>query len=195
MRLRRHRSETGHTPSLGEVAPALVGTPNREAIAWYVEQAQRLLEDQQRRAESLRTRGGQIAGFGAAVLALIGANAVKMLESVHGRPHTYVGIALIGAALGLAASVAVAVIGAIRPKTSAAISADEIANYTSNRFLTEPDLWRVHVRTLRALKQATTDIQAAGNSAAEAINLSLYFFLAGLVFSLAAIGMLVVELI
>jgi hypothetical protein len=38
--------------------------PNPAAIAWYVEEAQRLLEEQQRRAESLRTRGGQLAGFG-----------------------------------------------------------------------------------------------------------------------------------
>lgn len=51
--------------------------PNPEAIAWYVEEAQRLLEDQQRWVESLRTRGGQIAGFGAAVLALIGSNAIS----------------------------------------------------------------------------------------------------------------------
>jgi hypothetical protein len=56
-------------------------SPNPEAIAWYVEEAQRLLEDQQRRAESLRTRGGQVAGFGAVFLALIGGNATKILEA------------------------------------------------------------------------------------------------------------------
>ena len=61
-----HASDSeGAAPPAGE-APR----PNPEAIAWYVEEAQRLLEDQQRRAESLRTRGGQIAGFGAAVLAV-----------------------------------------------------------------------------------------------------------------------------
>ncbi len=35
--------------------------PNSEAIAWYAEEGRRLLEEQQRRAESLRTRGDQIA--------------------------------------------------------------------------------------------------------------------------------------
>jgi hypothetical protein len=44
--------------------------PNSEAIAWYVEESQRLLEVQQRRAESLPTRAGQIAGFGAVLLAI-----------------------------------------------------------------------------------------------------------------------------
>jgi hypothetical protein len=37
--------------------------PDSEAIAWYVEERQRLLEDQQRRVESLQTRAAQIAGF------------------------------------------------------------------------------------------------------------------------------------
>lgn len=59
------------------------GEPNPEAIAWYVEEAQHLLEDQQRRAESLRTRGGQIAGFGATVLALIGGNASQLVGVLH----------------------------------------------------------------------------------------------------------------
>ena len=58
--------------------------PNPEAIAWYVEEAQRLLEDQQRSMESLRTRGGQLAAFGAAVLALVGGNAGQLIEAVKG---------------------------------------------------------------------------------------------------------------
>jgi len=54
---------------------------SRQKEIEHVEEAQRLLEDQQRRAESLRTRGGQIAGFGAAVLALIGGNATSLLAA------------------------------------------------------------------------------------------------------------------
>jgi len=169
--------------------------PNPEAIAWYVEEAQRLLEDQQRRAESLRTRGGQVAGFGAAVLALIGGNAAEILESAGGCTRFAIGLALIAAAVCLACAVAVAIWGVIRPQPFAAISADEIANYTSDRFLSEPDLWRVHVRSLRALETATRDAQNGGNSAADAIGVSLYAFLAGLGFSLVAIGTLIVDLI
>jgi hypothetical protein len=169
--------------------------PNAEAIAWYVEEAQRLLEDQQRRAESLRTRGGQVAGFGAVLLALIGGNAAEILETVDGCAGVAVGVALLGAALCLTASVMVAVIGVIKPQSFATISANEITNYLSDRFLNEPDLWRVHVRSLRALETATSDAQDGGNAAAKAINFSLYAFLAGLGFSAGALGILIVELI
>ena len=169
--------------------------PNAVAIAWYVEEAQRLLEDQQRRAESLRTRGGQVAGFGAVFLALIGGNAAKILETADGCTGAVIGLALIGASLCLAVSVVVAVVGVIKPQPFASISADEITNYLSDRFLSEPDLWRVHVRSLRALETATRNAQDGGNAAAKAINISLFAFLAGLAFSVLAIGILIVELI
>lgn len=169
--------------------------PNAEAIAWYVEEAQRLLEDQQRRAESLRTRGGQVAGFGAVFLALIGANAAKILETVDGCAGTAIGLALLGAAACLAASVVIAGVGVIKPQPFASISADEITNYLTDRFLSEPDLWRVHVRSLRALETATKNAQDGGNAAAEAINRALFAFLAGLAFSVLAVGILIVELI
>ncbi|HEX6781309.1 MAG TPA: hypothetical protein VF125_04680 [Solirubrobacterales bacterium] len=175
----------GHSPS----------DPNPVAIAWYVEEAQRLLEDQQRRAESLRTRGGQVAGFGAVFLALIGANAAKILESVTGCTGTAIGVALLSASACLAVSVVVAVVGVIKPQPFASISADEITNYLTDRFLNEPDLWRVHVRSLRGLETATRDAQDGGNAAARAINISLYAFLAGLAFSVVAVGILILELI
>jgi hypothetical protein len=127
-------------------------------------------------------------------LALIGANAVTMLESLEGAAASGVAAALIGAALCLAASVAVAVGGVIKPQPFASISADEITNYLTERFLGEPDLWRVQVRSLRALETATRDAQDGGNTAARAINVSLYAFLAGLAFSVVAIGILIVEL-
>lgn len=169
--------------------------PNVEAIAWYVKEAQRLLEDQQRRAESLRTRGSQVAGFGAVFLALIGGNAAKILETVDGRAGTAIGLVLLGASLCLAVSVVVAIVGVIKPKPFASISADEITNYLTDRFLSEPDLWRVHVRSLRALETAARNAQHGGNTAAKAINVSLFAFLAGLGFSVLAIGILILELV
>jgi hypothetical protein len=93
------------------------------------------------------------------------------------------------------AAVAIAIWGALRPKTYAAISAEEITNYASEPFLTEPDLWRVHVRSLVALHCATADAQEAGNLAAEAVERSLGAFLAGLAFSLLALVTLLVALI
>ena len=99
--------------------PSIRGVPNSEAIAWYVEESQRLLEEQQRRAESLRTRGGQIAGFGALLLAVIGGNASRILNESHGAGRTGIAVMLIAATLCLAASIAVSVIGVNRPRSYA----------------------------------------------------------------------------
>jgi hypothetical protein len=168
---------------------------NREAIAWYVEEAQRLLEEQQRRAESLRTRGGQIAGFGALFLVLIGGNASRILHESHGGMRFAIGVVLIGSALCLVVSVAVAVFGMNRPRTYATISADEIANYLTEPFLDAPELWRVHVRSLRTLKLAVENALKGGNDGVKWITVSLYAFLVGLAFVVLAIGMLIVEVI
>lgn len=180
---------------MNDETPQSARQPNPEAIAWYVEEAQRVLEDQQRRSESLRTRGGQIAGFGATVLALIGGNVTKLLDALDGCARIVVGLGFIAAALFLAAAVAVAIWGTLKPKTYATISSDELQLYGSDRFLNEPDLWRVHIRSLHGLEEATASAQDAGNSAAKAIEWSLRAFLAGLVFSLVAIVILISELI
>jgi hypothetical protein len=169
--------------------------PNPAAIAWYVEEAQRLLEDQQRRAELLRARGGQIAGFGAAVLALIGGNAATILEATNGSVRTWIGMALLAALTCLAVAVAVAIWGAIKPRPFVALAADEITNYTSRRFLNEPDLWRIHIRSLRSLEAAARRMEKDSDVVADAIAISLYAFLAGLGFSLILLGTLILELI
>src|SRR3954470_4803461 len=88
-----------------------MGRPNADAIAWYVEEAQRLLEDQQRRAESLKARGGQLAGFGAAVLALIGGSAATILDAAGGSARVAIGLTLLLGVFFLAAAVAVAIWG------------------------------------------------------------------------------------
>jgi hypothetical protein len=169
--------------------------PNPEAIAWYVEEAQRLLEDQQRRAESLRTRGGQVAGFAAAVLALIGGNANDLVASLDGVARVVADVCLLAAAFCLAAAVMIAIWGALRPRAFAGISAEEIVTYTSDPFLTEVDLWRVHVRSLYAIYHATADAEETSSLAVKAVERSFVAFLMGLGFSLLAIATLLVELI
>jgi predicted PurR-regulated permease PerM len=168
---------------------------NSEAIAWYVEESQRLLEDQQRRAESLRTRGGQIAGFGALFLALIGGNAARILHEAHGGARTMIAVALILAAICLAVSVAVAVVGVSRQGQSATVSADEIANYLTEPFLDAPDLWRIQIRSLRTLERATEFAQKGGDDALKSITVSAYSFLTGLGFAVVSVGILIMELI
>jgi hypothetical protein len=168
---------------------------NSEAIAWYVEEGQRLLEDQQRRAESLRTRGGQIAGFGALFLALIGGNATKILHESHGGSRLEIAVMLMAAAICLVISVAVAVVGVNKSQSYTAISSDEIANYLTDPLIDAPELWRVHVRSLRTLERATEDAQKGGNDVVKSITISLYAFLAGLALTVVAIGILIFELI
>lgn len=137
-----------------------------------MEESQCLLEDQQRRAESLQTRAGQIAGFGAVLLTLIGGNVATILRESHGVGRTEVAAMLIGAALCLAVSVAVAAMSVSRSQSYAAISADEIANYLTNPFLDAPELWRVHVRSIRALREAVEDAQKRENAALKSITFS-----------------------
>jgi hypothetical protein len=160
-----------------------------------VEEAQRLLEDQQRRAEALRARGGQLAGFGAAVLALIAGNAATIMGAAEGATRGFIGLALLAGAICLAVAVVAAIWGVMRPRPFVALGADEIAAYKSERFLSEPDLWRVHLRSLHALERATREAQEDGNAASESIMSALYAFLAGLAFSLISLGTLIVELI
>jgi len=169
--------------------------PNPAAIAWYVEDAQRLLEDQQRRSESLKTRGGQVAGFAAAVLALIGGNAGTILGALEGPARVVAGSSLLAALVSLAVSVAVAVWGVGTPKQFVELAADEITVYASDRFLEEPDLWRAQLRSLHALERATRKAQNDGNSAAVAIRIALRAFLGGLMFSLVSLGTLILGLI
>jgi hypothetical protein len=168
---------------------------NSEAIAWYVEEAQRLLEEQQRRVESLRTRGGQIAGFGALFLALIGGNATRILGEAHGEAKTVIAVTLIVAALCLIVSVAVAAIGANKPGSYTTVRADEIASFLTQPFLDAPELWRVQVRSLRALEAAAANAQEGGDDALKSITVSLYAFLAGLGFAVVSVGLLIWELI
>jgi hypothetical protein len=168
---------------------------NSEAIAWYVEEAQRLLEEQQRRAESLQTRAGQIAGFGAVLLALIGGNAATILHEAHGVLRFVIAVTLILAALCLTVSVAVAVRGVSPQALNSNVSTSEIANYLTDPFLDEPELWRVQVRALRALEAAAEFAQKRADDALKLITVSLYAFLVGLGFAVVSVGFLIVELI
>jgi predicted PurR-regulated permease PerM len=173
----------------------LGGVANTEAIAWYVEEAQRLLEEQQRRAESLRTRGDRIAGFGALFLALIGGNAPKLLHEAHGGARTAIAVVLVLAALCLAVSVVVAVVGVNKRGPITTVSVGEIANYLTQPVLNAPDLWSIQVRALRTFKRATESAQEGANDALKSITVSLYALLVGLGLAAVSVGILIVELI
>ncbi len=168
--------------------------PNPEAIAWYVQQAEDLLDDLRERVQSLRTRGGQLAGFAAAVVALVGGNADRILNALGGCPRDIAGIALLAGTLLLVAALGTSILGApFRPQLVSDISAREIANYTTERFTHEPDLWRVQIRTIRGLLVSIDSTTRVGDKAAATLRWAGILFLVGLLAVGIALGILIFE--
>ncbi len=169
--------------------------PNPEAIAWYVQRSEDLLDRQRKRIDSLRGWGGQLAGFSGAILALVGANAESVLGAMHGPARLGAGVLLLIGALSLVAALLVALWGALRSESAWDISAEEVANYTSDRFIDEPDLWRVQVRTIRGLSALIDSTTQWGDAAAQLITRAQYLFAAGLFAVGNALGTLIVVMI
>jgi hypothetical protein len=166
---------------------------NPEAIAWYLQKSEGLLSDLRARVQSLRTRGGQLAGFSGAVLALAGANAESVLGSLDGAARDLAGTSLlIGSAL-LIAALAAALRGTLLPQLVSDISTREVANYTSERFANEPDLWRVHLRAIRSLLVSIESTTRHVDDAARMVEKAEYFFLSGLFTVGVAFATLIVE--
>lgn len=168
--------------------------PNSEAIAWYVEQAESLLDDLRERVQSLRTRGGQLAGFAAAVIALVGGNADRILGVLDGYARDVAGVGLLAGTLLLVAALATSILGApFRQQLVSDISAREIANYTTQRFTHEADLWRVHIRTIRGLLVSIDSTTRIGDKAAGTLRWAGILFLIGLLAVSSALGILIFE--
>lgn len=90
------------------------------------------------------------------------------------------------------AAFATALRGAVLPPLLVSdLSAKEVANYASDRFLEEPDLWRVHLRTIRALVLSIELTTRLGDKAARAVSRAQRFFFAGLSLVGIALGILV----
>jgi len=153
---------------------------NPEAVAWYLKRSEALLDDLRGQVQSLRTRGGQIAGFSGAILAIVGANSASALDSLSGVARGGAGISLVVGAASLVLSLAVALRSSLVPGFDAGTSAEDIANFASDRFTHEPDLWRVHVRTTRALLLSIEAHIRQGDRAAKATKRAEIFFLVGL---------------
>jgi hypothetical protein len=167
--------------------------PNPEAIAWYVEKSEGLLNDLRARVLALRSRGGQLAGFSGAVLALVGANAESILDALHGPARDLAGVSLLLGSSLLVAALAAALRGTLLPQPVSDISAGEVANYTSDRFTHEPDLWRVHVRAIHSLLASIESMTWYVDTAARIVEKAEYFFLSGLFTVGVAFATLIVQ--
>jgi hypothetical protein len=154
--------------------------PNPEAIAWYLQRSEDLLAELSDRIQSLRIRGGQLAGFSGAVLALAGANVESVLGALHGFARDLAGGSLLVGFLLLALSLVTVLRGTVSPGSTVASSAEEVANYATDRFTHEPDLWRVHLRTISSLRNAIEATTRQGDEAERSVRSAEYFFLSGL---------------
>jgi cytochrome c biogenesis factor len=166
---------------------------NPEAIAWYLERSERLLDEMRERAFSLRARGGQFAGFAGAVLALAGANVDSILGSLDGGARDCAGASLLVGVLLLVASLVVVLRGTVLPESVSIISADEVAHYVTARFTDEPDLWRVHLRTIQGLRKLIELTTNQGDDAERSLRKAEYFFFAGLLAVAIALAIFIVE--
>jgi hypothetical protein len=155
-------------------------SPNPEAIAWYVAKSEGLLDELRAEVNGLQAHGGRLAGFAGAVLALVGANAREILDALDGTAKAFAGASLLIGSLLLVAALTTALRGAIRSRLRSDISIHEVANYTTERFATEPDLWRVHVRSIRSLLISIELLTRRADGATRAVDKAEYFFLAGL---------------
>ncbi len=156
------------------------GAPNPEAIAWYLERSEALLGQLRGRVQSLSGRAAQLAGFSGAVLAIAGANAESMLDALHGAARIWTGSLLLVGAVLLVSSFATALRVALLPQLVSDLSADEVANYTSSRFIEEAELWRVHLRTIRALLASIESTTRQGDAAAKRLRTAERLFSIGL---------------
>lgn len=154
--------------------------PNPEAIAWYLQRAEGLLDDLRDRVQSLRSRGGQLAGFSGAIIALIGANAESMLGTADQTAHVAIGVSLLTGTVLLIPAFVIALRAALLPHLVSDLSGEEVANYLTVRFIHEPDLWRVHVRMISGLLDSIEWTTRQGDRAARLVAWAACSFLAGL---------------
>jgi hypothetical protein len=153
---------------------------NPEAIAWYLQRSEGLLSELRERVAALRARGAQLAGFSGAVLALAGANVGSVLVALHGVARDLAGGSLLVGLLLLTLSLITVLRGTVLPASISAMSAKEVANYVTERFLDEPDLWRVHQRTILGLLEMIERFAAQEDIAVRAVRKAEYFFFSGL---------------
>ncbi len=91
----------------------------------------------------------------------------------------------------LIAAFVTALRGTLLPHLVSDISAEEVANYTTERFTHEPDLWRVHIRTIRGLLISIDSTTRQGDKAAQAVMWAGRLFLVGLLAVGIALAILV----
>jgi hypothetical protein len=116
----------------------------------------------------------------------------SIIGSLDGLARACAGVSLLLAALLLVASLAVALRGTGVPRQVFDVSVDEVADYGSERFIGEPDLWRVHLGTIRSLVDLIESTTRQCDRAALAVRRAENIFLVGLLLVGVALATLIV---
>jgi hypothetical protein len=151
-----------------------------------------MLEDQQRRAESLQTRAGQVAGFAGATVALGAPLGVKVTE---GSQHleTLGVIFYFSGIAALASTIVLAIYFVLRPVGFYALGTQEIARYIEDsRFVIQTPA-EIQFRTLKAIKPAVGRYEAVNAEKAFWLRVSAFLFLAGLLLTIGAAAIIVID--
>lgn len=151
-----------------------------ESVGWITSNALTLLEDQQRRAESLQTRAAQVAGFAGATVALGAPLGKTALGHLDGVDQTVTAILYFAGALALALTIIFSVVFVLIPVRHYAIPASEIGHYINDsRFVTQSPA-EIQFRTLKSIRPAAERYETVNATKATWLKVSAILFLIGL---------------
>lgn len=163
----------------------LPSNKNSESVAWVTSNSLTLLEDQQRRAESLQTRAAQIAGFAGATVALGAPLARETLGQLDGCDRIVAAVAYFGGTISLALTILLSVLFVLRPRRHYAIGASEIEKYkTDPRFVTQEPA-EIQFRTMKAVYKAVKRYEVVNSTKATLLTATAILFLVGLLLTIA----------
>lgn len=171
----------------------LPANTDSETVAWNASNALNILDDQQRRAESLQTRAGQIAGFAGATVALGAPLAGDALQCMEGVPLVITSIAYFAAIACLAITIFCSVFFVMRPRMHYGIQASEIKKYaTEEAFMTEKPA-AVQIRTMKSIHKVVRRYEENNEVKANWLTRSGGFFLSGLLLTIVVVVTLAIE--
>jgi uncharacterized membrane protein YjfL (UPF0719 family) len=166
---------------------------NAETVAWNAANSLNVLGDQQRRAESLQTRAGQIAGFAGATVALGAPIARDVLGCLEGIGLIVVATAYFVGTACLALTIFCSVFFVMRPRMHYGIQASEIKRYaTEEPFMTQKPA-AIQIRTMKAVYKVVTRYEENNEIKANWLTRSAALFLVGLLLTIAVVATMAVE--
>lgn len=153
---------------------------NEQSVDWITANAAAILDDQQRRSESLQTRAAQVAGFAGATVALSGPLAHRALKDFSGTLEALAAVCYFGGTVALAAAIVVSVVWVLRPVSHLALGAAEVGHYVEDPRFRMQSPAEIQIRTLKALRKGVERYERVNRTKAACLKISAGLFLLGL---------------